>query len=142
MAIEKLPRSIFQRIFGIPATNKPANADCWRVEGDRIVLDAARVPELSRPWGAVRLEGGGCPERVLIIRGEDERLHAYRNRCGHVGRRLDPVPQTGTIQCCSINAATYDYDCQKLGGPGRGAVIQYEVEEADDQIRIKLEARS
>ena len=138
MKVVKLKRNIFQRIFGIPATAKPSTPDAWAMEGKRLVVDLARIPELTAPEGAIRIEGGDCPERVLVFRTADGGWRAYRNRCGHVGRRMDPVPGTETIQCCSVNSATYGYGCDKLDGPGDKPVVAYEVEEKDGKLFIAL----
>ena len=75
---------------------------------------------------------------MLVFRGEDGAWHAYRNRCGHAGRRLDPVPGTETMQCCSVNAATYGYDCHKIEGPGRRPVISFPVREDNGKLHITL----
>jgi nitrite reductase/ring-hydroxylating ferredoxin subunit len=138
MAVKKLKRNIFQRILGIPATRPPSDGACWSSEGNKLIIDLASAKELSQPGSAIRIEGKSCSERVLVLRGEDGKWHAYRNRCGHMGRRLDPVPGTETVQCCSINAATYGYDCHKIEGPGEHPVNRYPVEEKDGKLHIAL----
>ena len=137
MEIKRNKRNIFQRILGIPATPK-AEPSTWRFEGGQIIVDLERVPALKQPSGAFRMEGQGAPERVLVMRGEDGKHHAYRNVCGHAGRRMDPVAGTETIQCCSVNEATYAYGCQKLHGPGDKPVVQYPVEEKDGKLYVKV----
>ncbi len=138
MKVKKLKRNIFQRILGIPATVKLSSPEAWSVDGRQLVVDLAKAPELSNPQGAARIEGASCPERLLVFRGEDQAWHAYRNRCGHAGRRMDPVPGTETIQCCSVNSATYGYGCDKLDGPGKKPVVAYEVEEKEGKLYIAL----
>jgi nitrite reductase/ring-hydroxylating ferredoxin subunit len=127
MEIKRNKRNIFQRILGIPATGRPTDPAAWRMEGGRLVVNLDHAPELARPGGALRIEGHGCPERVLVLHGEDGTFRAWRNRCGHKGRRLDPVAGTETIQCCSINEATYTFGCEKLKGPGDKPVVPFTV---------------
>lgn len=117
-----LKRSIFQRILGIAATPPPADEGCWTFSDGRIEVDLSRAPELSEPGKAIRLEKKHLPERVLIVHGDDGRFHAFRNRCKHMGRRLDPVPGTKTVQCCSVNKTTYDYEGKVLFGPAKNPV--------------------
>lgn len=118
MVVKFLNRSIFQRLFGMPATALPQDPQCWAFSGGKILIDLARPPELKAPGGALRLEGGGLPRRVLVVRAADGRFHAFHNRRTHLGhRRLDPVPGTGTVQCCSVNQSTYTYDGRKVHGP-------------------------
>ncbi len=104
-----LKRNIFQRIFGICATRQPLDEECWIVENGKIIVDLARAPELAGRNGALRLEKKNLRERVLVIQGEDGGYHAFRNRCTHMGRRLDPVPGVQQVQCCSISKSTFDY---------------------------------
>jgi len=108
MTIKFLDRSFFQRIFGTPATSKPLDPQCWSFSEGKILIDLNRASELKKVGGALRLEGGGLPIRVLVIRGNDGKFHAFHNRCTHIGhRRVDPVPGTGTVQCCSVGKSTY-----------------------------------
>jgi nitrite reductase/ring-hydroxylating ferredoxin subunit len=139
MDVKVLNRSLFQRIFGIPATNRPQNRECWTYRDGKIVVDLRSAVELQKPGGALRLEGRGLPRRVLVVRGEDGRLHAFHNRCTHLGhRRLDPVPGTDTVQCCSVNKSTYTYDGRKIHGPAPRPVTAYPVAVEDHQAIISI----
>ena len=74
------------------------------------------------------MEGWGLPLRVLVIRGDDGKFHAFHNRCTHIGhRRLDPVSGTGTVQCCSVGKSTYTYDGKKVYGPPSGHIKTFTV---------------
>ena len=106
----------------------PRDGDCWSYQDGRFILDLARAPELERPGGSLRLEGKNCPERILVICGDDMQFYAYRNRCEHKGRRLDPIPGEDKIQCCSVGKATYDYEGKIMAGPAEGALTAYRVE--------------
>ena len=132
MATNSLKRGIFQRLFGICATPKPADEGCWTYCDGRVVIDLERTPELSEPLGALRLEKGGLPHRVLVVHGQDGTFHAFENRCRHVGRRLDPVPETDTVQCCSVSKSTYDYTGNVVSGPVKKGVSVYETHLGDD----------
>ena len=107
MGIKFLKRSFFQRLLGISATTKPGIDDCWNYAEGKLTIDLDKAVELKIPGGAIRFEGKGLPERVLVVSGEDGDYRAFHNRCTHLGhRRLDPVPGTSTVQCCSINKCT------------------------------------
>jgi nitrite reductase/ring-hydroxylating ferredoxin subunit len=140
MTIKFLNRSFFQRIFGTPATPKPSNPQCWAFSEGKILIDLKRTTELNKPGGALRLEDGGLPVRVLVIRGDDGKFHAFHNRCTHIGhRRLDPVPGTGTVQCCSVGKSTYTYDGKKVHGLPTGAIKAFKVEVDGDRLVVFLE---
>lgn len=135
---KSLKRNFWQRVLGISATGRPADGDCWSYSNGQVMVDLRRAPELSRPAGAIRLEGHNLPERILVLHGEDGRYHAFRNRCSHMGRRLDPVPGGETVQCCSVGKSTYDFHGQVLFGPASGPVETYEVKQVSDKLIITL----
>ena len=132
-----LPRNIFQRILGIPATAKPKNPDCFSFENGVFTIYLDKAPELDRPGGALRVEGGGAPFRLLVIRDDEGQFRAFENRCSHLGhRRMDPVPGAGTIQCCSVNKSTYGYDGKVLSGPAPKPLNVLKVEKKGNTLLV------
>ncbi|MGQ9588655.1 MAG: Rieske (2Fe-2S) protein [Planctomycetota bacterium] len=133
-----LRRSIFQRLFGIPATKLPRDPGSWRYAGGELVVELARVPELGGAGGGVRFEGRGLPRRVLVVRAEDGSYRAFHNRCRHFGRRLDPLPGGACIQCSSVSKATYDLSGTVVSGPARGPLETYPVEVREGKLVVRL----
>ena len=135
MKVQFLKRNIFKRIFGISATSKPINPDCWTYSDGKLIIDLKKTPELEKPWGAIRLEGGNLKERLLVVFAEDKKYYVFKNRCTHMGhRRLDPVPGTNTVQCCSVNKSTYDFEGKKVYGPAPEPIITYPVSIEGDKL--------
>lgn len=128
--------SILSRIFGICSTKPPADGGCWRVTGGNVEIDLSKARELDSRGGAIRLEGGGLPLRVLVMHGNDGEIYAYRNKCTHIGRRLDPLTGSPHIQCCSVNKSTWDYDGASISGPGREPLTRLPVERVDSRLII------
>jgi len=116
MTTKTLKRNIFQRMFGIPATKPPADPGCWTFGDGTLKIDLRKAPELSQPFGAVHLESEAMPTRVMVMQDGSEGYRAFENKCAHAGRKLDPVPGTETIQCCSMGHLTYDYQGNVLTG--------------------------
>jgi nitrite reductase/ring-hydroxylating ferredoxin subunit len=137
--MKTLKRSIWQRIFGICATQKPQDEECWTYSEELLTIDLSRVPELSQPAGAIRLEDDKLPERVLIIHGDNGKYYAFKNRCQHMGRRLDPVPDTETVQCCSISKSTYEYDGRAISGPAKKPLTIYPMDIDNGKLFVNLE---
>ena len=133
-----LKRNIFQRILGICATKPPLDEGCWNYEDAKVTIDLSRVSELSGESGAVRLGKKGLPERVLVFRGSDGQYHAFRNRCAHAGRRIDPVPGTEQVKCCSVGGSSYDYQGKVLSGMAKRDICTYMVTEEDGKLMIAL----
>jgi nitrite reductase/ring-hydroxylating ferredoxin subunit len=137
-AQKTLKRGFFRRLFGRPATEQPADESCWSCTEGRIVVDLDRAPELKEPGGAIRLESPTCPERVLVIHGDNGRYHAFRNSCTHAGRRLDPVPGASTVQCCSVGRSTYDYDGNILRGSAKENIKPFPVQLDDRKLTVTI----
>lgn len=72
-----------KRLIGICETNPPQVPNCWMFSSNKIEIDLNRVPELSQAGGAVRLEGNGLPERVLVVHGDGKNFFAFNDRCTH-----------------------------------------------------------
>lgn len=139
MTVKFLQRSIWQRIFGIPATDKPRDDSGWQYESGQLTINLDRTPELSRAGGTARFEGKGLPVRVLVVRGEDTQYRAFHNRCTHLGhRRLDYVPGTETVQCCSVSKSTYTFGGEKIHGPAPRPIATYPVEVGEKELRIRI----
>ena len=139
MSVKFLPRSIWQRIFGICATNKPRGHDGWRYDAGQLIISLDLVTELTRPGAAVRFEGKELPKRVLVVLGEDKQYRAFHNKCTHMGhRRLDYVPGTETVQCCSLNKSTYSFDGQKIHGPNPKPIDSFPVEVGEKELRVTI----
>ena len=137
MEIKFLKRNIFQRIFGLPLTSKPAHPDCWQYSDGKLTIDLTKTPELKEKGGAIRLEGGNLPLRILVIAGDDGQYHAFHNRCTHLGhRRLDPVPETATVHCCSVNKSTYDLNGKNIFGPAPNPIKVFSVSSDAEQLTI------
>jgi Rieske Fe-S protein len=111
---------IFKRIFGICATQVPANSGCWSYAGGKLEVILDNAPELSQKGGAVRLEGPSLPKRVLVVHGQDGAFHAFPNRCTHIGhRRIDPLPGEDKIRCCSVGQSTFEYSGKLISGSAK-----------------------
>ena len=139
MSIKFLKRSFFQRLLGISATTKPAIDGCWNYADGKLTIDLEKTVELETPGGAIRCEGKNLPKRVLVVRGEDGEYRAFHNRCTHLGhRRLDPVPGTDTVQCCSINKSTYDPGGNKIFGPAPHPITLYPVQKEQGNLVVSM----
>jgi len=136
--MKTLDRNIFQRLFGLCATKLPSDPQCWTVNDGKVEIDIIKAIELKNPGTAIRLEGKDLYERLLVCHGNDDKYYAFVNKCKHMGRRLDPVPETQTIQCCSIGKSTYDYSGHALSGPAKGILHTFPVKIFTDKIVIQL----
>jgi nitrite reductase/ring-hydroxylating ferredoxin subunit len=128
----------FTRILGICKTQPPLQADCWSFKDGKVHIDLSKAPELAASGGAIRLEGKALPVRVLVLRSENDRLRAFKNKCTHMGRRLDPLPDSSEIRCCSVSKSTFDENGKCVSGPVQEALTPFEVTVKADQLEIDI----
>ena len=129
---------LFRKLFGICDTPLPQDQACWKLDGGKVKIDLSKAPELSSQGGAVRLEDGGLPNRLLIFKGDDQKFYAFVNKCTHGGRRLDH--KEGKIRCCSIGQSTFTYDGKMMSGSAKSPITPLAVEETDGKLVIALAA--
>lgn len=131
---------ILKRILGICQTSRPQVPQCWSYSDGQVRIALAQATELKEKGGAIRLEGGGLPKRVLVVNGEDGQYHAFHNRCTHIGRRrLDPVPGESAIRCCSVGQSKFGYDGTRESGLASRDLVPLEVELDDEHLVVRLD---
>ncbi|MBN1945588.1 MAG: Rieske 2Fe-2S domain-containing protein [Bradymonadales bacterium] len=126
------------RLFGICRTKPPIDPDCWSYQQGAIHLDLGRTTELQEKAGAIRLEGKGLSQRVLVFRGDDGELHAFPNYCTHGKRRLDPVAGSSVVECCSVGKSRFDYQGERLSGSATSPIAPLDVSVEGDRATIRL----
>ncbi|MFC1476976.1 Rieske (2Fe-2S) protein [candidate division KSB1 bacterium] len=138
MAESRKKLTLFHRVFGICATKGPQDPECWNYTDGQIEIELERAPELTPENGAVRLEGKSLPEQVLVFRDNDGGFRALHNKCTHGGRRIDPLPGTHTVQCCSVGKSVFDYEGKPVSGSAKEPVKVYEAVEVDNKLVVKI----
>ena len=134
--METLSRTFWQRLTGSCATSIPANNEGWVYKEGTLNIDLTQLTELTQPGTALRFEGKDLPKRVLVVCGADGKYHAIHNKCTHMGRRLDFVPGTETVQCCSISKSTYTFDGKKIYGPRKVDVDSFPLSQEGNNLLI------
>ena len=127
-----------KRLFGICETPLPGDPHAWSVKDGSVRITLSRMPELKTPGSGMRLEGKGLDPRLLVFHGDDGQYHAIANRCTHMGRRIDTIAGSHTIQCCSVSKSTFTYDGQPVGGAAKKPVKAYPVAQDGETLIISL----
>ena len=55
-----------------------------------------------------------------------------------MGRRIDTLAGSSTIQCCSVSKSTFTYDGQPVGGAAKKPLKTYAVTLEEETLVIKL----
>lgn len=129
---------LFKRLFGICKTLKPADESCWQYRDGKIIIDLSLVPELKQAGDALRIEGRGLPHRLLVFIDSEGKHKALKNRCTHMGRRLDPIENGRRIQCCSVNKSTFGLDGSSVSGPGKKPLDFFSVTLKEQSLVVEL----
>ena len=131
--------SLMKSILGICKTGKPDDEGCWSFSDSRISVDLTRTGGRLARGGALRLEGKGLPERVLLFRGLNDKYYALKNQCTHVGkRRIDPMIEQDTLKCCSVMGSVFTYEGEVVSGPARKPLTTYPVVAEGDRLLITV----
>ena len=130
---------LLKRIFGICETSPPSDEGSWAYENHEISVKLGQMRALENPGGAVRLEGKGLPERILLLHGADGQFYAFANKCTHMGRRLDPLPGQDAIQCCSVSKSTFTYAGELVSGAAKNSLHTFPVVAENEELKIKLQ---
>jgi len=138
MELKSLDRNIFQRLLGMSATKAPKDRSCWSYENGKLIIELAKAPELAELSGALRFEENGLPERVLVVKGEDGHFYAFKNHCTHRNRRLDPIPGTETVQCCSVGKSTFDLGGLKKAGAAKADIKTYSMNIKENKLIVNV----
>jgi nitrite reductase/ring-hydroxylating ferredoxin subunit len=126
----------------LPATRAPDDDGCWVYSAGRVLIDLSRAHELSVPGGALRLEGGELPFRVLVMAGADRGIHAFRNHCSRQGHRLDPTDGGRGVRCRCWRPSTYDLVGQVQSGPATEPLTVCPVHRINGRLVVTLQCRT
>lgn len=129
---------LLSRILGISRTKPPADLQCWSYADGKVEIDLSRATELADTGGAVRLEGGGLPMRVLVIKDDQGEYRAYHNKCTHMGRRIDVLPGQLQLECCSVNKSKFDVEGKQMSGPTKGPLKSFPTAIQDGRLIVDL----
>ena len=129
---------LLKRIFGICETSLPGNADAWIIENGAVRIDLAYMPELQASGSGVRLEGSGLDPRLLVFHGDDGQYYALANRCTHMGRRIDTIRGSNTIECCSVSKSTFTYDGSPVSGAAKKPLKRFPVRREGETLIVSL----
>lgn len=138
MVKEGPKRNIFQRLFGICATPKPKDESSYCQNNGDLIVDLSRTPELGKPDSALRFEDDDLPIRILVVHGNDGEFYAFENACSHAKRRLDPIPGSDHVRCCSMGRSTFDYEGNVIGGSAESPIKKLEVNRDGNMLRIGM----
>lgn len=128
----------FARLFGVSNTKPPRQPDCWTWADGAVEVNLHLARELAEPGGAVRLEGGQLPLRLLVFRDGDGEYHVFENKCSHAGRRLDPLPGQARVQCCSVGKSIFDYAGQRISGSAKTGVRTFPLVNTGEKLIIDV----
>jgi cytochrome b6-f complex iron-sulfur subunit len=129
---------IFQAILGICKT-KQLDDELWSIKDGSLSFKLSDATDLAKEDGAVYLKKRqGMKDHVLVVHSGKDQYYAYKNRCTHFGRKIDPIPSQKKLKCCSINHSQFNMDGEVLSGPAKGNLVRYKISKDGDTVNIDL----
>ena len=127
------------RILGRCKTGQIKRRESWAVMDNTVVVDLNLAPELKKPESAARIEGKHLKQRLLVVCDSNGEYHAFANKCSHMGRRLDPLPGTDNLECCSVGRSVFTLAGQHRSGLAKEDLTVFRVEKRQERIVIFLD---
>lgn len=130
-----------KRLFCISVTPKLTDPAGLASTPEALTIDLDRAPELESPGGALRIEGRGAPDRLIVVHGVDGRFYAFANHCACSGFRIDPVPGEPKMRCCTLGQSTFDYEGRSQSERLEHSLTTYPVTRDGSTLRVDLAGR-
>lgn len=113
-----------------------------RFEGEVVVIDLERAPELRRVGAAAAIVHSARGINILVACTERHRYAALDRTCTHGGAQCAYNHARRTLQCTSLNHAEYRLDGTLLHGRTHGNLRAYETRCARSMVEIQLGPRA
>ncbi len=98
----------------------------FSLQGGRLVVDLAREPRLGQPGGSVKILHPDLPDGLILARVAQDRFEIVSLLCTHRGVEVDYDHERGRFQCASIGSSKFALDGQRLGGPAKRPLKEYQ----------------
>lgn len=127
----------FKALLGICET-KPLDPALWSVDGETAKLKIVQKSDVLPKGGGVYVQGRGLKRPLLVIRTQEDNYLAFTNSCPHGHRKIDHVPDSQILKCCSVMHSTFDYEGKRLSGPAKDGLIRHTVTIDGADLLVKL----
>jgi len=117
-------------------------SDAVRIEPGLVVIDVARVAELDRTGGAVKIVDAARKLQILIARPSKDRFVALDQRCTHGGGPLTYVHRHKHLYCTCWGHAKFALDGSVLRWPNSQQprpLRVHMVEQRGRVLRVRVE---
>ena len=117
-----------------------ATKGSYQLHGDQVTLSLPAVGFLSVVGGAVRLvieEGEEIGERLIVIRSEDEKFHAFIDHCTHNEKELYYLPEENMLRCHS-GRSCFDVEGNVVKGPAEKPLHVFPTCLEADRLMIEM----
>lgn len=106
-------------------TSPELAAGAYRLDGDRLLVDLRRAPELQQVGSAAALVVAERKLNLLVARVEKGRFVALDRTCTHGGAMCAYNHRRKSLRCTSLNHAEYDLEGKLLHGRTHGDLKSY-----------------
>jgi toluene monooxygenase system ferredoxin subunit len=100
-----------------------------------------RVAQLDQLWSGELLAHRIAGKKLVIVRIGDE-VHAFEDRCAHLGMELSQGKLEGRVLTCRAHEWQYDVTTGRGVNPARACLRRFAVKIEDGQVLVDVEARA
>lgn len=101
-------------------------------------MTAHRIAPLAELWIGDLVAARVAGTRVLVVRLGDE-VHAYEDRCAHLGVALSEGTLDGTVLTCSAHHWQYDVATGRGINPATACLVRFPVTIEHGVVYVELE---
>lgn len=114
------------------------SAESLKYEGDRLLVDLEKAPELRRAGLAAAIVDAERKLNLIVARTGKNDFVVLDRACTHGGAPCTYSHKRRTLQCTSLNHAEYDLRGTLLHGRTHGDLRAYETRRAGALLEIAL----
>lgn len=123
-------------------TTPEAPPGSFRIEGEEILLEIAKVPSLGRKGGAAKVIDIEEGVNLIVVEPEEGRFAALERSCTHGGAQVVYNGLNRTVQCTSWGHSEFALDGRVLGGSAKQPLPAHSVRVERGVLRIRRQVQA
>ncbi len=114
----------FSKVGNTPAISGGA----YIVENDKVRIDLAKVAELGRVGGSVKIIDSKLPQSIIVARSGDTEFVAVSLQCPHRGVEVEYRHAKKQFRCASLGHSTFGMDGARKKGFANTSLRKFEAQ--------------
>jgi len=112
--------------------------ESFTLADNTLTIDLSTEPVLSKVGGAVKIRHTALPDGMIIAHVEDNRFEVASLLCTHRGVEVEYDHAQNNFECASLGSSTFSFDGNRISGPAKKPLIEYEAVTTNSTLIIKI----